>query len=82
MDQSGEERGIERRLRDLQVSMERYAKEGSQPTSEVMTEISKVIHELCDHVVTLDRRLEQIESTQEEWTTKGWIAPPGTDRLP
>jgi hypothetical protein len=80
--QTGEEQGIERRVKDLKASIERYAKEGAPPSSEVMADLSKVIHELCDHVVTLDRRLEQIENTQEEWTTKGWVAPPGSDSPP
>ena len=82
MAHSGERGSIEHEVKELKASLERYAKEGAHGSSEVTADLSKAIHELCDHVVALDRRLERIESTQEEWTIKGWVAPPGTDPPP
>jgi uncharacterized coiled-coil DUF342 family protein len=80
MTQPSEERGIEREIGELKASIERYSKAAAQPTSEAVADLAKAIHELGDHLVTLHQRIERIENSNPEWTTRGWTPPPGSDR--
>jgi hypothetical protein len=45
-----------------------------------VADLAKAIHELGDHLVTLHQRIERIENSNPEWTTRGWTPPPGSDR--
>jgi hypothetical protein len=80
MVQPGEKRNVEREIDELKASIEKYRRGETQVSSEVVGDLTKAIHDLGDHVVSLHQRIEKLEDTQEEWTTRGWMPPPGSDR--
>ena len=70
----------EQEIADVKASIEKYRTEGAQITSEVTADLTKAIQDLGDHLVNVHRRVEKIEDTHDEWTTGGWVPPPGSDR--
>ncbi len=80
MAQPGEKRSVEHEIEDLKASIGKYLTGEAQLPSEVASDLTKAIHDLSDHVVNLHRRIEKIEDTHDEWTTRGWMPPPGSDR--
>ena len=79
MGPTGDEPGLERDIAKLKASIGKYLSGTSGVSSEVAADLTKTIHELGDHVVDLHRRIEKIEDDHEEWTTRGWLPPPGSD---
>ncbi len=73
------ESGFERDIGKLKASIDRYLSGTSGVSSEAAADLTKTIHELGDHLVDLHRRLEKVENDHEEWTTRGWLPPPGSD---
>ena len=71
-------KAIEERIRELKVTLERYATGGEPATPAAVADLSRAVHEMGDHVMDLHRRLEAIEKTLPEWTTQGWTPPPGS----
>ncbi|MBV8219214.1 MAG: hypothetical protein JO325_12180 [Solirubrobacterales bacterium] len=51
-----------------------------------LEDLSKTIHRIGHHIVALhrhiDKREEEVEETEDEWTTRGWEPPAGADRSP
>lgn len=79
MGSPGDENGLEHDIGTLKVSIDKYLSETSDVTSEAASDLTKAIHELSDHIVDLHHRIEKIEDDQDEWTTSGWLPPPGSD---
>jgi hypothetical protein len=73
------EGNIEEAVAKLKARTARYAGAGDQPSPEAVAELAKAIHDIGDHLVDLHRRIRRIEESQEEWTTRGWLPPPGSD---
>ena len=80
MTQAGDKRTTEDEITDLEASIEKYLKGDAQIPSDVANDLSKAIHDLSDQVGQLHRRIEKIEANEPEWTTHGWMPPPGADR--
>lgn len=80
MSKRGDNRSAEHEIEDLKASIKKYLKGDVQPTSEVISDLTKAIHDLSDLLAELGRRIENIEDTHEDWTTRGWMPPPGSDR--
>jgi TRAP-type uncharacterized transport system substrate-binding protein len=80
MTRPGDKRSVEDEIQDLKASLEKHTRKEAQLPSDVVTDLTKAIHDLSDQVVSLHRRIEKIEESQPEWTTGGWLPPPGTDR--
>ena len=80
-----ERRSVEQDIRVLKRSLHKYA-DGAHPVPELAPDITKAIQTIADHVVALHRRVARLEGTveasEDEWTTRGWEPPPGTDRAP
>jgi hypothetical protein len=81
-DQPTKAGAIEDELEKLKASIEKYSTGHTQPTPEVVADLTKAIHDLSNHVETLGRRMEAIEDSHPEWTTHGWEPPPGSDIPP
>jgi len=81
MAQAGDRKAVEQKLQELKASIGKYLAGEAHPTSEVAADLTKAIHDLSDHLVDLSHRIEKLEDTHEEWTTRGWEAPPGSDDL-
>jgi len=64
---------IEQKLRNLKRTISKYKRGRPTPTPEVVVDVTKAIHELSDHLITLNRRIEKLERNQKEWTTRGWV---------
>jgi len=69
----------EQKLQNLKETLRKYRTGRTTPTAEVVTDLADAIHELGDHLSTLNRRLENMEETQKQWSTRGWIGPEGAD---
>jgi hypothetical protein len=82
MPQPGEKRSVEREIEDLRASIEKHLAPEAHVSTEAVTDLTNAIRDLSDHVAGLQRRIERIEDTHEEWTTRGWIPPPGSDSPP
>jgi uncharacterized coiled-coil protein SlyX len=82
MTQAGEEKGLEHRIRELKSWIDTHARTAAEPTSEVVADLTKAVQEIGDHLVDLHRRIERIERSNPEWTTRGWMPPPGSDSPP
>jgi ubiquinone biosynthesis protein UbiJ len=80
MAQASGRRGVEHEIEQLKASIARYRTEETHLSSEVVADLTKAIHDLSDQLVNLHRRMETIEDTRDEWTTRGWEPPPGRDR--
>jgi hypothetical protein len=74
-----DQRNIEEAVADLKTSTARYASGKASPSTEVVADLTRAIHDLSDHLVDLHRRIKKIEDSQDEWTTRGWLPPPGSD---
>ena len=70
-------RTAEQELRDLASTLDKYASGEVQLTEDVVTDLSKALHGIGDHLVDLHRRVDKLEESTPEWTTRGWIPPPG-----
>ncbi len=70
-------RSVEQELRDLAHTLDKYASGEVQLTEEVVTDLSKAVRGISDHLVDLHRRVEKLEEDTPEWTTRGWDPPPG-----
>ena len=68
----------ETRIRELQASIHRYLGGAETATGDALAEVTRALHELADHVVDLHKRFERVEQSIPEWTTHGWMPPPGT----
>jgi hypothetical protein len=68
---------VEERVSELKASIGKYLTGAEEPTAESLAEVTRAVHELADHVVDLHKRFESIEKSLPEWTTQGWIPPPG-----
>ena len=69
----------EDRISELKASIGKYLSGAEEPTGEALAEVTRALHELADHVEELDRRFERVEESIPEWTTEGWLPPPGSD---
>jgi len=54
---------VEQELRNLRDTLERYTKGHTNPTPKVAADLTKGIHELGDHMIALNRRLQKLEET-------------------
>ncbi|HXX90966.1 MAG TPA: hypothetical protein VEI83_12180 [Acidimicrobiales bacterium] len=82
MAQPGDQRSVEHDIHDLKESLSEYAGGDAHPSSKVVADLTKAIHDIGDHLVALHQRIERLEETNKEWTTRGWEPPPGADRSP
>lgn len=80
MAQPGGKRSVDDDMQDLKASVDKYLVGGAELPAEAVTDLTKAIQDLSDHVVNLHHRIENIEDTHDEWTTGGWVPPPGDDR--
>jgi hypothetical protein len=74
-----DEFGLEADMNKLKVAVDKYLSEAPEAYSEVAADLTRAIHQLSDSIVNLHRRMEKIENDHEEWTTRGWLPPPGSD---
>ncbi len=74
---SDDHRRIEQRIKELRASLAKYETGTAQLDAEAMADLTKAVHDIGDHLMELSGRIDRIEDTQEEWTTRGWIPPPG-----
>ena len=81
-DEPGKAGAIEGELEKLKASIEKYTTGKSEPTAAALADVTKAVHDLSDHVATLARHIRAIEDTHPEWTTHGWVSPPGSDIPP
>lgn len=81
MAQADDRRSVEQEIEALKLSIEKHLAGQSHLSSEVAADLTKAIQDLSDHLMSLHRRIEKIEEAQDEWTTRGWMPPPGSDRL-
>ena len=65
MAQPGDKRSVEHEIEDLKASIEKYLKGAALPTSEVVSHLTKAIHDLSDLLGDLGRRIDTIEDTHE-----------------
>jgi len=79
MTQPGEQNHVERQIGELKASVEKYSKSVGEPTAEALADLARAVHALGDHFVSLHRRIERIEDSNPEWSTRGWLPPPGSD---
>lgn len=79
---SDDQQSFEHDIHELKDSLAAYARGDADPSSKIVADLAKAIHDVGDHLVALHQRIERIEETQREWTTRGWEPPPGTDRGP
>lgn len=79
MSEVNDQRNIEEAVGALKASTGKYASGQAQPSPEVVADLTKAIHDLSDHLVDLHRRIKKIEESHDEWTTRGWLPPPGSD---
>ena len=79
MPESQNRSGLDHDVEELKASIDKYLHGTADVGSDAAADLTKAIHELSDHVVRLHRRVESIEASQEEWTTHGWMPPPGSD---
>ncbi len=77
MAEGPEKRTVEQELRDLANTLDKYASGEVQLTEEVVADLGKALHGVGDHLVDLHRRVEKLEENTPEWTTRGWVPPPG-----
>jgi hypothetical protein len=77
MAEEPEDRTVEQELHDLANTLDKYASGEVQLTEEAVTDLSKALHGIGDHLVDLHRRVEKLEESSPEWTTEGWVPPPG-----
>lgn len=70
---------IENRIRELKETLEKYTTGKEHPMPAAVADLTKAIHEIGDHLIDLHRRIEKIEETHPDWTTRGWTPPPGSD---
>jgi hypothetical protein len=82
MKDQNQQQSIEDDIRGLRQSLDKYAAEGVHTIPELVPDLSNAIHKIGGHLVALHRRLERLEETEPEWTTRGWKPPPGADRSP
>ncbi len=80
MAEPGKKGSFEREIDDLKCSIEKHLTGEGHLSSEVVSDLTKAINDLSDHMVNLHRRIQQIEDTHADWTTQGWMPPPGGDR--
>jgi len=73
-----DESNIEKAVAKLKATTARHARE-KQLSPEALADLTNAIHDIGDHLVDLHRRIKRIEESQEEWTTRGWLPPPGSD---
>jgi len=76
---TGDRPNTEIRISELKASIDKYLTGAEEPTAEALAALTKAVHELAEHVVELHRRFERVEESLPEWTTGGWMPPPGTD---
>jgi hypothetical protein len=69
----------EARARELKSTLDKYLTGEAEMTRDVAADLTRAVHEIADHLVDLHRRLEKIEESVPEWTTRGWMPPPGSD---
>jgi hypothetical protein len=69
----------EQKLTNLKESLNKYRAGRPALSTEVVTDMAKAVHELSDHLIALNRRLENLEENQKQWSTRGWIGPEGAD---
>lgn len=81
-DPQADHRTLEDEIHDLQARLAAYARGDEHPSAKVVADLSAAIHDLGDHLVALHQRVERIEDSQGEWTTRGWEPPPGADSRP
>jgi hypothetical protein len=77
MAEEPERRTVEQELRDLANTLDKYASAEVHLSQEVVTDLSKAVHVIGDHLVDLHQRIEKLEENTPEWTTRGWGPPPG-----
>jgi hypothetical protein len=82
MEEPREQHSVEHDINDLRQSLGKQTGQGMRPSAEFVTEVTRAIQTIGEHLVALHRRLERLEDTQPEWTTRGWEPPPGADRNP
>jgi len=70
------------RISELKASLDKYLTGAEKPTAEALAEVTKAVHELADHIVDIHKRFERVEDSLPEWTTRGWMPPPGSDIPP
>jgi plasmid maintenance system antidote protein VapI len=79
MAQGSDRKGVEHEIENLKASIEKYLTGETHLSSEVAADLARAIHDLGEQLVNLHRRIETIEDTHDEWTTRGWEPPPGRD---
>jgi hypothetical protein len=75
---TGDRPNPEGRIRELKASIDKYLSGAEEPTGQALAEVTRALHELADHFVELDKRFERVEASLPEWTTQGWMPPPGS----
>jgi hypothetical protein len=74
---SDDHRRIEQRIRELRASLAKYESGAAHLDAAAMADLTKAVHDIGDHLLELSGRIDRIEDTREEWTTRGWSPPPG-----
>lgn len=79
MGRTSDRPSLEERIGETKALLAKYMTGEAGVTPAVVAELAKAVHEIGDHLVELHRRFEKIEQTLPEWTTRGWMPPPGSD---
>jgi hypothetical protein len=77
--ETSDQNNLEGAVGHLKASTARYAASDAELSREALADMTNAIHEIGDHLVDLHRRISRIEESQDEWTTRGWLPPPGSD---
>jgi chromosome segregation ATPase len=80
MAQANGPKGVEDKIKQLKMSLEKYRTGETHLSAEIAADLTKAIHDLSDQLIDLHRRIATIEDSRDEWTTRGWEPPPGRDR--
>lgn len=66
----------------LKASVEKWMGAADHDGAEAVADLATAIHRLGDDLAAVHRRLEAIENGEHQWTTHGWLPPPGADEPP
>lgn len=79
MDDLRQQQPVKHDIADRGTSLDEDVRSGTEP----VRDLTKAFHSVGDRLVALHRRLarleQTVEETEDEWTTRGWQPPPGSD---
>jgi hypothetical protein len=80
--QDEDQRSLEQQIEELKESLAKYEEKAAEIDSETLADLARAVHDIGDHLLDVSRRVRRVEDSQEEWTVRGWVPPPGSDPGP